>query len=121
MDQLRIELLGGFRVSVGDRAVADVAWHRRKPAALVKLLALAPGHRLHREEIMDALWPELDPEAAGLRGPSRRERALGRCAEPQSRIEGQGKAADEQILARVVVLRLPRSHEVDRVAALAQA
>ena len=63
--QLRIELLGGFRVSVEGRAVPDSAWHRRKPAALVKLLALAPAHRLHREQAMDALWPELGPEAAG--------------------------------------------------------
>ncbi len=65
MEQLRIELLGGFRVNVGDSSVADSMWHRRKPAALVKLLALAPAHRLHREQIMDALWPELGPEAAG--------------------------------------------------------
>jgi hypothetical protein len=63
--ELRIELLGPFRVSVGGRAVTDVAWRRRKPAALVKLLALAPAHRLHREQIMDALGPELDPAAAG--------------------------------------------------------
>jgi DNA-binding SARP family transcriptional activator len=62
--QLRIELLGGFRVSVEGRAVADTTWRRRKPAGLVKLLALAPAHRLHREQVMDALWPELDPEAA---------------------------------------------------------
>lgn len=64
MGQLRIELLGGFRVSVDDRAVDGVAWHRRKTAGLVKLLALAPAHRLHREQVMDALWPELGPEAA---------------------------------------------------------
>jgi DNA-binding SARP family transcriptional activator len=62
---LRIELLGGFRVRVGDRAVADDAWRRRKPAALIKLLALAPGHRLHREQVMDALWSELGSTAAG--------------------------------------------------------
>ena len=62
---LRIELLGRFRVSVGGRAVADDVWHRRKPAAVVKLLALAPGHRIHRERVMDALWPELDASAAG--------------------------------------------------------
>ena len=62
---LRIELLGGFRVSVGGQPVPDDVWHRRKPAALLKLLALAPGHRLHREQLMDALWPELDPTAAG--------------------------------------------------------
>jgi DNA-binding SARP family transcriptional activator len=65
LGQLRIELLGGFRVSVEGHAVADTAWRRRKPAALVKLLALAPAHRLHREQVMDALWPELGPEAAG--------------------------------------------------------
>lgn len=61
----RIELLGGFRVSVGGQPVADDVWHRRKPAALLKLLALAPGHRLHREQVMVALWPELDPAATG--------------------------------------------------------
>jgi DNA-binding SARP family transcriptional activator len=61
---LRIELLGGFRVAVGARAVPEEAWRRRKPAAVLKLLALAPGHRLHRERVMDALWPELAPDAA---------------------------------------------------------
>jgi DNA-binding SARP family transcriptional activator len=65
LGQLRIEVLGGFRVSVEGRAVADTVWRRRKPAALVKLLALAPAHRLHREQVMDAMWPELGREAAG--------------------------------------------------------
>lgn len=40
------------------------AWSQRKPAALVKLLALAPGHQLRREQVMDALWPDLAPAAA---------------------------------------------------------
>jgi DNA-binding SARP family transcriptional activator len=61
---LRIELLGGFRVVVQGRAVADGAWSQRKPAALLKLLALAPGRRLRREQVMDLLWPELDPSSA---------------------------------------------------------
>ena len=65
MADLRIQLLGGFRVTVGSRTVAEDAWRRRKPAALLKLLALAPAHRLHREQAMDALWPELDPAAGG--------------------------------------------------------
>ncbi|WP_101835049.1 BTAD domain-containing putative transcriptional regulator [Frankia canadensis] len=64
MAGLRIELFGGFRVLVGHRAVPDGAWSRRKPAALVKLLALAPGYRLRREQVMDVLWPELEPAAA---------------------------------------------------------
>jgi DNA-binding SARP family transcriptional activator len=57
-------LFGGFRVAVDGWAVAPKAWSQRKPAALVKLLALASGHRLPREQVMDALWPELDPPAA---------------------------------------------------------
>jgi two-component SAPR family response regulator len=61
---VRIGLLGGFRVSVGARTIEKDAWRLRKAASLVKLLALAPGHRLHRERVMDTLWPELGRKAA---------------------------------------------------------
>jgi DNA-binding SARP family transcriptional activator len=61
---LRVCLLGGFRAFVGPRPVADAAWRRRKARSLVKLLALVPGHRLHREQLLDALWPDLPPAAA---------------------------------------------------------
>jgi DNA-binding SARP family transcriptional activator len=61
---LRIDLLDGFRVTVGTRTVPEATWRRSKAAALVKLLALAPAHRLHREQAMDLLWPELAPAAA---------------------------------------------------------
>lgn len=64
MAELRVELLGGFRVRAGNREVPGAYWRRRKPAAVLKMLALAPGHRLRREQIMDALWPQLTPEAA---------------------------------------------------------
>ncbi len=47
-DQFTIHLLGGFQVRVGDRTIRDVDWRRRKAADLVKLLAIAPGHRLTR-------------------------------------------------------------------------
>src|SRR5262245_4528485 len=63
-DPVRIELLGGFRVAVGERGVAPGAWRLRKARSLVKLLALAPGHRAHREQVQDLLWPDLPPEAA---------------------------------------------------------
>ena len=59
---VRIGLLGGFSVTVGDRKVDESAWRLRKAASLIKLLALAPGHRLHRERAMDLLWPELGYE-----------------------------------------------------------
>ena len=62
---LRLWLLGGFRAEVGGQPVPEQRWHRRKACSLVKLLALAPGHRLHREQLMDILWPGLPPDAAG--------------------------------------------------------
>jgi predicted ATPase/DNA-binding SARP family transcriptional activator/DNA-binding CsgD family transcriptional regulator len=67
---MRIRLLGGFGVSVGNRTIEEDAWRLRKAASLVKLLALSPQHRLHREQVMDALWPDLDTDRASnnLRG-----------------------------------------------------
>src|SRR6266545_6197746 len=62
--RVRVELLGHFRVTVDDRVVSAGDWRRARSVALVKLLALAPGYRLHREQVMDALWPELAPDAA---------------------------------------------------------
>ncbi|GAA1548847.1 hypothetical protein GCM10009827_081550 [Dactylosporangium maewongense] len=61
---LRIDLFGGFRVYVEGRAVDPGMWTQRKPAALVKMLALAPGQRLRREQVTAALWPEFEPSAA---------------------------------------------------------
>jgi predicted ATPase len=59
-----IKLLGGFAARRGEELVDPAVWRLRKGRELVKLLALAPGHRLHREQLMDTLWPELDPSAA---------------------------------------------------------
>ena len=57
-------MLGQFRVRVDGRAVADAEWRRARSVVLVKLLALAGRHRLHREQAMEALWPEMAPEAS---------------------------------------------------------
>ena len=61
---LRIDLLGGFRVTIDGRVIGESAWRLQKARSLVKLLALAPGHQLGREQIADLLWPDLAPEAA---------------------------------------------------------
>src|SRR5919112_964073 len=61
---LRITLLGGFQVAIGDEPIPATRWRLRKAAHLLKLLTLAPGHALHREQLFDALWPDLDPGAA---------------------------------------------------------
>src|SRR3712207_923355 len=67
---VRLRLLGGFSVWVGSRAVSEGEWHLSKARTLVKLLALSPGHALHREQLMDLLWPDLGKRAAtnNLRG-----------------------------------------------------
>jgi len=57
-----IRMLGGFSVTVGGQRVGD-RWRLRKAKTLVKLLALAPGHRLHREIVVDRLWRDADPQA----------------------------------------------------------
>jgi DNA-binding SARP family transcriptional activator len=61
---VRIRLLGGFEVTVGDRPVAADAWRLRKAKTLVKLLALAGGHRMHREALAAVLWPDRDGASA---------------------------------------------------------
>ena len=63
-NDIRISVLGGFDVRLDGKPVADETWRRNRARALVKLLALAPTRRLHREQLMDALWPSLDAEAA---------------------------------------------------------
>src|SRR5215217_932875 len=61
---VRVWMLGGFRVSVGSRTIPQDGWRLRKAATLMKLLALAPGHRMHREQAMDLLWPDSGRKAA---------------------------------------------------------
>lgn len=61
---MTVRLLGDFMLEVDGRHVPGSAFPRRSAAALVKLLALSPSRRLHREQVMDALWPELAPKDA---------------------------------------------------------
>src|SRR4028118_1718815 len=63
-ETLRIWLLGGFKVSVGSQSIGEQEWHLRKAGSLLKVLALAPRHRLHREQAMELLWPDLPQEGA---------------------------------------------------------
>jgi predicted ATPase/DNA-binding SARP family transcriptional activator/DNA-binding CsgD family transcriptional regulator len=64
LEALRIRLLGGFSVSIGTRTIEQNEWRLKRASSLVKLLALAPSHRLHREQVMDALWPDSGKKAA---------------------------------------------------------
>jgi DNA-binding SARP family transcriptional activator len=54
-----VRLLGRFAVVVDGAEVDDKAWRLRKARTLVKVLALEPDHRLHREQAGGELPPAL--------------------------------------------------------------
>ena len=57
---IQVRLLGSFSVSVDGLAIPEAQWKSRRARNLVKLLVLAPGHRLHRDQLIEILWPESD-------------------------------------------------------------
>jgi DNA-binding SARP family transcriptional activator/tetratricopeptide (TPR) repeat protein len=58
-----VRLLGGFDLHIDGRRVPPGGWPSRRAAELVQLLALAQGRRLHREQVVDTLWPHLSAQA----------------------------------------------------------
>jgi DNA-binding SARP family transcriptional activator len=89
-DGLRLRLMGGFAAWVDGTLVDPTAWRRRKVSRLVKLLALEPEHRLHREQVELLLWPDLGRQAAAqnlhhtlYRARHALEPELGHRAEPR--------------------------------------
>ncbi|NGO74129.1 AAA family ATPase [Streptomyces sp. YC504] len=62
--QLSLNLLGGFAAVREDGVDIPRRWRRSTAQTLVKLLAVAPGLRRHREHVMDLLWPGVPMEAA---------------------------------------------------------
>lgn len=61
---LEVRLLGRFAVAVDGVEIAADRWPSLRAMQLVQLLSLQARHRLHRDLIMDSLWPQLEPEAA---------------------------------------------------------
>ena len=62
---LYIQVLGGFSVYDGARRLPEAQLKKaHRNSALVKLLAVTLGHRLHRDQVIDILWPDADLSAA---------------------------------------------------------
>jgi len=61
---LRMSLLGRFEVRAGGDVIIDDAWHHRNAKALLKLLALQRDRALHREQVLEAFWSDLNQSAA---------------------------------------------------------
>lgn len=62
--EVAIRLLGDFRIGFDGRSIDAEGWPTRRAAELVQLLAITDRHTLPREQVMDALWPELEAGAA---------------------------------------------------------
>ncbi|MFJ5830686.1 ATP-binding protein [Streptomyces sp. NPDC093089] len=62
--RLTLHLLGGFGAVRDDGVEIPRRWRRSTAQTLVKLLAVAPGRRRHREEVMELLWPDVPMESA---------------------------------------------------------
>ena len=58
-------LLGEFSIHAGEKVIPPDQIRLRKGRSLLKILALAPDHRLHRDQVIEMLWPETDPDSAG--------------------------------------------------------
>jgi DNA-binding SARP family transcriptional activator len=78
---LRIGLLGGFRVERAGLRGPVAGWQRRSAKTLTKLLATYPRHALHREQVVEILWPGVDL-ASGLNSFGKAVHAARRAFEP---------------------------------------
>jgi DNA-binding SARP family transcriptional activator len=61
--RVTVEDLGRVRFDVGDRVV-EGSTMRRKVLALLCFLITRPAHSATREEVLEALWPDLAPSTA---------------------------------------------------------
>src|SRR3954452_12017622 len=60
-------MLGRFEVLADGQPCSAEPWRRRQAAGLVKILALARYRTMHREQLMDLLWPDVPVDLAAPR------------------------------------------------------
>ena len=116
---LRIAAMGGFLVRRGDEVVPVSAFGRERARALLGAL-LCTGRPVHREQLLDWLWPDLDVER-GLRALHVTLHGLRRALEPEL---GRGSAGRSVIRSEGegyrLVLADGDSTDVSNFLALAQ-
>lgn len=110
--QLEVRLFGASHVAAGGVPVTKDRWKRRHAKLLVILLAIQPDRRMHREQIMEALWPgdEMAP-AAKANNLDRTIHTARRALEP-----GLERGADSRFILKdgsSVILSAPGGVRVD--------
>lgn len=61
---LRVEMLGGLRVFVGDEILQAEAWKRRRARDIFAYLVSLRGRSVSRTRLIDLYWPDTDADAA---------------------------------------------------------
>ncbi len=64
---LRIFALGRFCLTAGGSGLAVEKWERRQALSLLKYLVANLGRAVHRETLMEFLWPDIDEERSWKR------------------------------------------------------
>jgi len=66
LSPLCVHLLGPFEVyRDGGNLILPAEWRGQKPRDLLKILLLAQGRYVSKDQLCEWLWPDADPEAAG--------------------------------------------------------
>jgi PAS domain S-box-containing protein len=61
-EPIRVFTLGHFGLAFGARGIAVEKWQRKQAVTLLKYLIIRIGVAVHREELIDCLWPDSDPD-----------------------------------------------------------
>jgi predicted ATPase/DNA-binding SARP family transcriptional activator len=94
--QIQVYLLGGFRVLVNGRPVSDEGWHRKKARQLLKVLLTRSPHSSTKDELIELLWPESDPDT-GLTNLRSTVHALRRALDaPEAQLGADTVIADRE-------------------------
>jgi DNA-binding SARP family transcriptional activator len=91
---LRVDLLGSFKVLVDGIEVPAANWGSLRATHLVQLLSLQPRRRMTRDQVIDALWPQLDPKA----GSANLRKAVHHARQALGRYEGLAIQVNEVVL-----------------------
>jgi len=105
-DDVRIEMLGRFRVAFDDREIAASDWPGRRAQELVALLALTDGRRLLRDQVVEQLWPHLGARAGAANLRKAAHHARRTLDDPEAVVLRSGRV--ELFPARTVTIDVER-------------
>jgi len=60
--RIKVYCLGDFRVEQDQAVLSDSAWKSKRAKTLLKMLLAQDDHKLLRDQVVEKLWPDDDPE-----------------------------------------------------------